>query len=138
MESTNIIENYAGMMMPFMASPNLNTMSLNLNQQMNQQMMMPQMSNSPNFTAQSTGDQSSDDSDDDSKPFRPSSRSNYSTTITKVLNRWFKAHLDNPYPTEEERIDICEKTGLTRKQLRVWLINSRKVSVSLSICFDAV
>jgi hypothetical protein len=63
----------------------------------------------------------------ESKPIRTNSRSNYSTSITKVLNKWFNAHLNNPYPTEDERIEICDKTGLTRKQLRVWLINSRKV-----------
>jgi len=42
------------------------------------------------------------------------------------LKKWFENHLEHPYPTEEERVKICEKTGLTRKQLRVWLINSRK------------
>lgn len=61
------------------------------------------------------------------QPYRPASRSNYSTVVTRILTKWFEAHIDNPYPTEEERVEICEKTGLTRKQLRVWLINSRKV-----------
>jgi hypothetical protein len=59
--------------------------------------------------------------------FRPASRSNYSSVVTKILEKWFESHIDNPYPTEEERVQICKKTNLSRKQLRVWLINSRKV-----------
>jgi hypothetical protein len=65
--------------------------------------------------------------DEEDALFRPASRSNYSTVVTKILQKWFEDHLDNPYPTEEERIQICSNTNLTRKQLRVWLINSRKV-----------
>mmetsp|Transcript_35072 Transcript_35072/g.34746 ORF Transcript_35072/g.34746 Transcript_35072/m.34746 type:complete len:197 (+) Transcript_35072:186-776(+) len=62
----------------------------------------------------------------DNEPYKPASRSNYSSTVTQILQTWFEAHIDYPYPTEQERIELCEKTGLTRKKLRVWLINSRK------------
>ena len=40
---------------------------------------------------------------------------------------WFENNLDNPYPNESDRINMCKLTGLSRKQLRVWLINTRKV-----------
>jgi hypothetical protein len=51
----------------------------------------------------------------------------YSSEVTKILMNWLKDHIYYPYPTEEERIQLCKKTELTRKQLRVWLINARKV-----------
>ena len=54
----------------------------------------------------------------------------YSPEVTEILMNWLRDHIYYPYPTEEERIQLCEKTGLTRKQLRVWLINTRKVSSS--------
>lgn len=38
--------------------------------------------------------------------FRPASRSNYSTVVTKILQTWFESHFDNPFPTEDERIKI--------------------------------
>lgn len=41
---------------------------------------------------------------------------------------WLKNHLHNPYPSEEDRIQLCEDTGLSRKQLRIWLIDARRVS----------
>ena len=53
-------------------------------------------------------------------------RSNYSKPVVDVLNEWFEQHLEHPYPTEQQRVVLWENTGLTRKQLRVWLINSRK------------
>lgn len=58
---------------------------------------------------------------------RNANRSNYSPEVTKILMEWFEAHLENPYPNEADRIRMCRETGLTRKQLRVWLINARKV-----------
>jgi len=54
----------------------------------------------------------------------------YTAEVTKILMDWLTEHTHYPYPTEIDRISLCEKTGLTRKQLRVWLINSRKVSPS--------
>lgn len=58
---------------------------------------------------------------------RNANRSNYSQEITGVLMEWFEQNVDNPYPNEVDRIRMCKATGLSRKQLRVWLINARKV-----------
>jgi len=57
-------------------------------------------------------------------------RANYSKEVTGLLNGWLKNHMHYPYPGEEERQELCRATGLTRKQLRVWFINSRKVSAN--------
>jgi len=59
------------------------------------------------------------------------SRSNYSKPVTKILMNWFKDHLNHPYPTEEQRQQLCEITGLSRKQLRVWFIDTRRVSIQV-------
>eukprot|EP00345_Euplotes_harpa_P013967 CAMPEP_0168340776 /NCGR_PEP_ID=MMETSP0213-20121227/14271_1 /TAXON_ID=151035 /ORGANISM="Euplotes harpa, Strain FSP1.4" /LENGTH=302 /DNA_ID=CAMNT_0008347089 /DNA_START=1 /DNA_END=909 /DNA_ORIENTATION=+ len=57
-------------------------------------------------------------------------RANYSKEVTGLLNGWLKNHMHYPYPGEEERQELCRATGLTRKQLRVWFINSRKKAKS--------
>jgi hypothetical protein len=59
---------------------------------------------------------------------RKKNRANYSNAVTKILVNWFKDHLHHPYPLEEERRALCESTGLSRKQLRVWFIDTRRVS----------
>lgn len=47
--------------------------------------------------------------------------------MTHILNEWLEEHIHYPYPAEDERIELCRSTGLTRKQIRVWFINARKV-----------
>lgn len=51
----------------------------------------------------------------------------YPPEVTKTLMRWLKDNMFYPYPTEDERIILCEKTGLSRKQLRGWLTDARRV-----------
>lgn len=55
----------------------------------------------------------------------------YPQEVTKILYDWLNDHMYYPYPTEAERLELCEQTGLSRKQLRIWLINARKVSYYL-------
>jgi ribosome recycling factor len=43
-----------------------------------------------------------------------------------ILMRWLREHLFFPYPTEEDRITLCQQTGLSRKQLRSWLTDARR------------
>lgn len=69
---------------------------------------------------------------DKRKRDKVNTRANYSSDVTGLLMEWFEHNLDNPYPNESDRIRMCRATGLTRKQLRVWLINTRKVSYDVS------
>ncbi|CAI2387596.1 unnamed protein product [Moneuplotes crassus] len=55
-----------------------------------------------------------------------SKRSNYSPIITNILMKWLLENEEYPYPNRHDREALCKKTGLTRKQLRIWLINARK------------
>ena len=42
------------------------------------------------------------------------------------LFRWLEAHLANPYPNEQEKFELCRRTGLNMNQLTNWFINARQ------------
>ncbi|KAF4980363.1 hypothetical protein FZEAL_3593 [Fusarium zealandicum] len=44
----------------------------------------------------------------------------------RVLKWWFAEHTEHPYPSEEERIMLQCKTGLTKTQVTNWLANARR------------
>lgn len=44
---------------------------------------------------------------------------------TEPLQKWFIAHLANPYPTEEEKTELSVQTGLNLKQINTWFGNHR-------------
>ncbi|RZS09611.1 hypothetical protein BHM03_00040706 [Ensete ventricosum] len=43
-----------------------------------------------------------------------------------TLLDWWNSHCRWPYPTEEEKAKLAEKTGLNQKQINNWFINQRK------------
>ncbi|KAG4983360.1 hypothetical protein AAZX31_10G138200 [Glycine max] len=43
-----------------------------------------------------------------------------------VLMDWWNTHYRWPYPTEEEKVQLSEMTGLDQKQINNWFINQRK------------
>lgn len=53
-------------------------------------------------------------------------RPNLPKGVTKVLRQWLNNHVDNPYPTEDEKHRLMEKTGLTMVQVSNWFINARR------------
>jgi hypothetical protein len=44
----------------------------------------------------------------------------------RSLKEWFSIHIDNPYPTEEEKTILEHQTGLSRTQITNWLANARR------------
>nr|AFK35053.1 unknown [Lotus japonicus] len=44
----------------------------------------------------------------------------------KTLTDWWNTHYRWPYPTEEEKLQLSEMTGLDIKQINNWFINQRK------------
>lgn len=56
-------------------------------------------------------------------------RTNLAKEVVRVLNTWLLNHLDNPYPTAEEKQELLERTGLTKVQLSNWFINVRRRKV---------
>ena len=45
---------------------------------------------------------------------------------TVLLWEWISQHLTRPYPTKSEKAELCEKTGMTKTQLRNFFTNVRK------------
>ncbi|KAI1361704.1 hypothetical protein F5Y08DRAFT_11428 [Xylaria arbuscula] len=45
---------------------------------------------------------------------------------TRALRNWFACHLDDPYPTDEEKALLVEQSGLTRVQVVNWFTNARR------------
>ncbi|KAL2325591.1 hypothetical protein Fmac_024649 [Flemingia macrophylla] len=43
-----------------------------------------------------------------------------------ILMDWWNTHYRWPYPTEEEKVQLSELTGLDQKQINNWFINQRK------------
>eukprot|EP01113_Clastostelium_recurvatum_P016667 TRINITY_DN19609_c0_g1_i1.p1 TRINITY_DN19609_c0_g1~~TRINITY_DN19609_c0_g1_i1.p1 ORF type:complete len:209 (-),score=48.32 TRINITY_DN19609_c0_g1_i1:47-673(-) len=47
-------------------------------------------------------------------------------TSTELLKGWLFAHIKNPYPSEEEKVQLCTQTGLDMTQIANWFINARR------------
>ena len=46
-------------------------------------------------------------------------RGNLPKDATKCLREWFREHEDSPYPSEEEKLQLCEQTQLQISQVRL-------------------
>lgn len=46
--------------------------------------------------------------------------------VTDYLRTWLLNHVDHPYPTEEEKRQLCDATGLSMNQISNWFINARR------------
>ncbi|KAF2155783.1 hypothetical protein K461DRAFT_274813 [Myriangium duriaei CBS 260.36] len=53
-------------------------------------------------------------------------RSNLPKESTDIMKRWFEAHLDNPYPSEDEKKFFAQKAGINLTQVSNWFINHRR------------
>ncbi|KAI0655631.1 hypothetical protein C8Q70DRAFT_923474 [Cubamyces menziesii] len=46
--------------------------------------------------------------------------------VTDFLKDWLHKHSDHPYPSEEEKKQLCHATGLSMSQVSNWMINARR------------
>lgn len=46
--------------------------------------------------------------------------------IVDYLNNWFEQHIDNPFPTQQQKLIMMATTGLNKRQLSDWLSKARK------------
>jgi hypothetical protein len=45
--------------------------------------------------------------------------------VTDYLKDWLHRHSDHPYPSEDEKKQLCQATGLSMSQVSNWMINVR-------------
>jgi hypothetical protein len=57
---------------------------------------------------------------------RGSSVARFPRAAVKILKDWMLEHIDNPYPTEEEKESLKMETGLTVGQISNWMANTRR------------
>ena len=53
-------------------------------------------------------------------------RSNFTSSTRQILVQWLKKNRENPYPTQEEKLELMKKTSLSLKQCSNWFINARR------------
>lgn len=53
-------------------------------------------------------------------------KANLPREAKQILLHWWNSHSQWPYPTDTEKVELAESTGLTRKQINNWFINQRK------------
>jgi len=44
---------------------------------------------------------------------------------TDLLKKWLYDHFDNPFPSDQEKLDLAELVGCSRRQVQNWFINAR-------------
>ena len=45
---------------------------------------------------------------------------------SNILQSWFDEHLDDPYPSPDEKTWLAQKAGMDMRQVQNWFINQRK------------
>ncbi|KAL9060778.1 MAG: hypothetical protein Q9162_000482 [Coniocarpon cinnabarinum] len=50
----------------------------------------------------------------------------FSKPTIRLLRNWLQEHAESPYPTNEQKQDLCERTGLSGTQVSNWLANARR------------
>jgi len=61
-------------------------------------------------------------------------RRKFAKETTDYLKAWLHLHSDHPYPSEDEKMQLCHETGLNRTQLSRWILHvSHKKSLLLEI-----
>lgn len=50
----------------------------------------------------------------------------FSRTAVKILRDWLDAHMDHPYPSQEDKIRLAAQTELKPSQIANWLANARR------------
>lgn len=64
--------------------------------------------------------------DDDNDRTCRKTGTRFSRSAIKVLKDWMDQHREHPYPTELEKKDLKDRTGLTIPQITNWLANTRR------------
>ena len=68
-----------------------------------------------------------DNSDKDFKLQNPIFRTHrmLDAKVTNILSHWYHAHVNYPYPNEEQVEQLSQMTGITTRQVKKWMANKR-------------
>lgn len=66
---------------------------------------------------------------------QPRKRGKLPKPVTDFLKDWLHRHSDHPYPSEEEKKQLCHATGLSMSQVSNWMINVREFALFLISLF---
>uniref|UniRef100_A0A8D3BAY9 Meis homeobox 1 n=1 Tax=Scophthalmus maximus TaxID=52904 RepID=A0A8D3BAY9_SCOMX len=67
-----------------------------------------------------------DDDDPDKEKKRNKKRGIFPKVATNIMRAWLFQHLTHPYPSEEQKKQLAQDTGLTILQVNNWFINARR------------
>ena len=79
------------------------------------------VTNSPNRSPQAMPNSANPSGLVDRPPQRK--RGKLPKPVTDFLKDWLHRHSDHPYPSEEEKKQLCHATGLSMSQVSNWMIN---------------
>ncbi|XP_055002091.1 homeobox protein Meis3 isoform X2 [Sorex araneus] len=67
-----------------------------------------------------------EDEDADQERRRNKKRGIFPKVATNIMRAWLFQHLSHPYPSEEQKKQLAQDTGLTILQVNNWFINARR------------
>jgi len=67
-----------------------------------------------------------DDDDDPTSKKNSKKRGIFPKVATNILRAWLFQHLTHPYPSEDQKKQLAQDTGLTILQVNNWFINARR------------
>ncbi|KAF2846122.1 hypothetical protein T440DRAFT_522048 [Plenodomus tracheiphilus IPT5] len=62
----------------------------------------------------------------DHNSFNRKRRGNLPKESTNLLKEWFAANRASPYPTEDQKLQLCHRANLSINQVSNWFINARR------------
>ncbi|XP_074603580.1 homeobox protein Meis1-like isoform X3 [Brevipalpus obovatus] len=73
-----------------------------------------------------SGDGTGEEDDDERKQKRQKKRGIFPKVATNIMRAWLFQHLSHPYPSEDQKKQLAQDTGLTILQVNNWFINARR------------
>lgn len=73
-----------------------------------------------------SGEGTADEDSEDRNPKRQKKRGIFPKVATNIMRAWLFQHLTHPYPSEEQKKQLAQDTGLTILQVNNWFINARR------------
>lgn len=67
-----------------------------------------------------------DETNGDERPKKGAAAARFPRAAVKILKDWMLAHIDHPYPTDEEKELLKQQTGLSLGQISGWMANTRR------------